>query len=116
VLEHLGLEPEQIQSDLIAGENQQGIKAVAADPAAITYMSVGASEYEADRGVKVKPLAWNGVPANSQTVTSGAFPVSRSLILITKDSPSELAGAFVAYAVSDEVGDLVAQFGYVSAR
>jgi len=114
VLNHLGLTPEQIKPDLIAGENQQGIKAVASDPGAITYMSVGASEYEANRGVKVKLLAWNGVPAGSETVASGRFPVSRSLILITKNQPRDLVTSFVDYATSDQVRDLVQEFGYVS--
>jgi len=116
VLEHLGLKPEQIKPDLIAGENQQGIKSVAADPAAITYMSVGASEYEAARGVKVKLLNWNGVPAGSDTVASGKFPVSRSLILITKDQPNHLATSLIDYATSDQVHDLVQEFGYVAPR
>jgi len=113
VLDHLGLTPEQIKPDLIAGENQQGIKAVASDPGAITYMSVGASEYEASHGAKVKLLSWNGVPAGSQTVGSGRFPVSRSLILITKEQPNNVVGAFIDYATSDHVNDLVHAFGYV---
>jgi len=113
VLDHLGLKPEQIKPDLIAGENQQGIKSVASDAGAITYMSVGASEYEASHGAKVKLLSWNGVPAGSQTVGSGEFPVSRSLILITKDQPSDVVRAFIDYATSDHVNDLVQEFGYV---
>lgn len=113
VLDHLGLQPQQIKPDLIAGENQQGIKSVASDAGAITYMSVGASEYEASHGAKVKLLSWNSVPAGSQTVSSGRFPVSRSLILITKNQPSDVVTAFINYATSDHVNDLVQEFGYV---
>ncbi|MGH8487683.1 MAG: substrate-binding domain-containing protein [Gammaproteobacteria bacterium] len=35
------LKPEEIKADLIAGENQQGIKLVAGNPDALVYMSVG---------------------------------------------------------------------------
>ena len=64
VTKFLGIRPIDIVADLIAGENQQGIKMVATDENAITYMSVGASEYEVDQGLSIRMLPLDGVVAS----------------------------------------------------
>ena len=84
------LKPEDIKADLIAGDNQQGIKLVAGNPDALVYMSVGASEYDAAKGVPIKLLPMNGVQASSKTVADGTFPLSRSLVLVTKPQRATL--------------------------
>lgn len=108
-----GLEAEQFQPDMISGENQHGIKTVAGDESAIIYMSIGASEYEAARGVPIKLLPLRGVEATVEKVASGEFPLSRPLILITAPEPSEPVREFLDYALSSEVHDLVRQQSYV---
>lgn len=49
-LAHFGLNNDQVQPDMVIGENQQGIKAVANDVNAIGYVSIGTAIYEADAG------------------------------------------------------------------
>ena len=111
------LKPEDIKTDLIAGENQQGIKLVAGNPDALVYMSVGASEYDAARGVPIKLLPMNGVEASSKTVADGTFPLSRSLVLVTKPRlGNPLARPFLDFALSAEVNDLILALSFVPVR
>ena len=111
------LKPEDIKADLIAGENQQGIKLVAGNPDALVYMSVGASEYDVARGVPIKLLPMNGVQASSKTVADGTFPLSRSLVLVTKPRPANpLVRPFLDFALSAEVNDLILALSFVPVR
>lgn len=114
--EYFQVRPEQIRADLIVGDNQQGIKTLAGNPDAIVYMSVGASEYDAARGVPIKLLPLNGVPASTATVADGSFPMSRPLLLITQSPPGPAAQAFIAYAQSAVVHDLVRAQSFVPVR
>ncbi len=110
---YFGINAADIHASLISGENQHGIKTVAGDPNAIVYMSVGASEFEAGRGVPVKLLRWNGIEASSRTVAEGRFPLSRPLILVTRPKPPALVQRFIEFARSDDMHDVVRQFAYV---
>lgn len=109
----LGIDPTSIQPDLIAGENQQGLKMAAGSVHAITYLSVGASAYEQAHGAPIKLLSLDGVAATVDTVAAGDFPLARPLILITPAQNTGLAQSFIQYALSDAVHDLVQQFSYV---
>lgn len=111
--EHLKLPPAEFKASLVSGENQHGIKTVAGDPNAVIYMSIGASEQAEANGEPVKLLRWSGIEATSATVANGKLPVNRPLILITKTEVSPLAKAFVAYAQSTAVHDLVRGLSYV---
>lgn len=104
---------EHLDADLIAGENQQGIKMVATTPNAISYMSVGASEDAMRRGTSIKMLPFDGVEASVANVESGLFPLSRPLILVTDSNPSQSVIEFIKYAQSEEVFDLVRELSYV---
>jgi len=111
--EFYGLKPEDFEVDMISGENQHGIKTVAGDENAIIYMSVGASEFEAENGSPVKLLPLRAIPASSKTVGSGEYPLSRPLILITVPEPSEEVAKFIEYSLSDSVADLIVAQSYV---
>ncbi len=111
-----GITPEAFQPDMISGENQHGIKTVAGDESAIIYMSIGASEFEAENGTPIKLLPLQGVAASAETVASGEFPLSRPLLLITGPEPSSEVKGLIDYALSSEVHDLVRQQSYVPAQ
>lgn len=108
-LSHFKLRNEDIKPSIIIGDNQQGIRTVAADPNAIGYVSIGTAAYEASRGTAIKALPMNGIEATLENVRNGSFPLSRPLHLVTLGSAeqaSALARAFIAYAASAEVSDL----------
>ncbi len=116
VTERLRIEATDIRADVIGGENQQVVKTVAANPHAISYLSLGTSEVEISRGAKLKLLPLAGVPASSEAVQSGAFPLARPLLMIVKADGGELASKFIEYAKSDAVHDLVRAQSFVPAE
>ncbi len=114
--EFFHLKKEDIHEDLVAGENQQGIKTIWGDPTAIMYISVGASQYEIEHGAPLKMLPLRGVVASTATVQDGSYPLSRPLIFITKPEVSPLVQAFLDFATSDNVHDLIEKQAYVPVR
>lgn len=106
-LKYFNLKNSQINSRVVIGDNQQGIKTVAGNRGAIGYVSIGAAEYELKRGTPIKLLAMGGKPARVALVRSGEFPLSRPLNLVTRQQPVGLAGQFIRFAQSAAVADLV---------
>ncbi len=96
-LDHFGLSSDQVKPDLVIGENQQGIKAVAGDPNAIGYVSIGSAIYEADAGVPLRLLPLSGVPATLENVDQGRYPLSRELNLVSQGALSEVARQWLAF-------------------
>ena len=85
---------------------------VASNPNAIGYASLSAVNDT------VKALQVNGVECTEDTVKDGTFPIQRPFLIVTKDGAtlSEAAQAFLEYAMSAEVADLIAQAGAVSPK
>jgi phosphate transport system substrate-binding protein len=106
-LEHYKLEGSQITADVIIGDNQQGIKTVAANPLAIAYVSIGAADFEARSGTAIKLLDASGVAATTQNVSRGEFPITRPLNFVTQGEPKPLAEAFIEFAQSPQVHDII---------
>lgn len=106
-LPYFKIEPGAVTAQVIVGENQQGIKTVAGNPNAITYMSIGSSEADIERGVPIKLLPVGGVDASSETVQNGSFPLSRPLNLVTKGAPQGLVKDFIEYARSEAAHDIL---------
>ena len=112
-LHYLELKNSQIKPHAIIGDNPQGIKTVAGNPNAIGYVSIGAAEYEAERGVPIKLLPLDGVDAAIANVRNGTFPLSRPLNLITSREPQGLARRFIEFARSLQTHDLVEALYFV---
>lgn len=106
-LHYFKLKSSDIRAHVIIGDNEQGIKTVAGNPDAIGYVSIGTAEYDATHGVPVKLLSVGGVDASIENVRNGTFPISRPLNLITRTQPAGLAKAFIDFARSRAVDDLV---------
>ncbi|GIW95976.1 MAG: phosphate-binding protein [Pirellulaceae bacterium] len=111
--QYFRLREDQIRADIIIGDNQEGLKAVANHTGAIGYVSLGAAEYEAQRGLPIKLLPSRGVPATTDRLADGSFPISRTLNLVTRGEPSGWASRFISYCCSEHVHDLVEAFFFV---
>ena len=116
-LSHFKLRNEDIRPSVIIGDNQQGIRTVAADPNAIGYVSIGTAAFEVTRGTPIKALPMDAVEATLESVRNGSFPLSRPLHLVTLPEAGAGAGAaraesaaliqaFIEYAASSQVDDL----------
>lgn len=111
-LNHFELKNEQIQADVVVGDNQHGIKTVAGNPLAIGYVSIGAAQSEADLGTSIRLVPVDGVEPTAANVASGKFEVTRPLLLVSKGEPTGLAAAFLEYATSLAVHDLIEAQGF----
>ncbi len=81
--------------------------AVANDPYAIGYVSVGHID------ATVAPVALDGVVPTIETVKSGAYPVSRGLFSLTKGEPQGLARWFIDYLFSPAGHEIIADKGFI---
>lgn len=106
-LHYTGLKNSDVRAQAVIGDNQQGIKTVAGNPGAISYVSIGTAEFEVRNGTPIKLLPMAGVAATTETVRSGRFPLSRPLNLATRGTPSPLAQRFIDFAQSAAVNDLI---------
>ena len=86
---------------------------MAADPSAIIWVSVGEAERKARTGVTIKLLTIGGSAASSKNVRSGDYPLSRPLLLVTKEAPTGTVRSFLEFCVSSQVTDLILAFDFV---
>ncbi|MEX0729530.1 MAG: phosphate ABC transporter substrate-binding protein [Aquisalimonadaceae bacterium] len=114
-LQHFQLDDRQIKAQIIAGENQQVIKTVAGNPAAIGYVSIGAAVEESRLGVPIRMLGFDDVMPAPANVVNGSYPITRPLQLIVRSGSSDDVMAFIRYSQSAAVRDLVegARFVYM---
>jgi phosphate transport system substrate-binding protein len=112
-LHYFNLKPSDVKAHVVIGDNEQGVKTVAGNRNAVGYVSIGTAEYDATHGVPIKLLPMGEVPASTESVRKGIFPLSRPLHLVTKTSPSGLAKVFIDYAQSKAVYDLIRQQYFV---
>ena len=98
-LKHFGLSNDQVKPDMVIGENQQGIKAVASDVNAIGYVSIGTAIYEADAGAPLRLLPLSDVPATLESVDQGRYPLSRELNLVSKGELSAAASQLLDFII-----------------
>ncbi|MBD2361009.1 phosphate ABC transporter substrate-binding protein [Anabaena minutissima FACHB-250] len=112
-LGYFKLKNSDIKPSVVIGDNQQGIKTVAGNPNSIGYVSIGTAEFSLNNGVPIKLLPLNGVTATTENVQNETFPLSRPLNLVTKTKPQGLDKAFIEFAQSPQVHDIVKKQDFV---
>jgi phosphate transport system substrate-binding protein len=80
---------------------------VAATPDAIGYMGLTAIDNT------VKPVAVDGIAANTDTIRKGSYPIRRQLSLVTSSASSAAARQFVSRFLSGEAQAAIAASGLV---
>jgi len=80
---------------------------VIGDEKSVGYISLGYVD------ASVKAVKIDGVEATVENVLSDKYPIVRTLYLITKGEPSELEGAFIDFALSEEGQNVVEDMGYI---
>ena len=111
-LKYFELKNEQIQADVVVGDNQHGIKTVAGNPLAIGYVSIGTAQAEADVGTPIRLVPVDGVEPTAQNVSSGEFGATRPLLIVSNGEPAGLAAAFLEFSRSVAVHDLIEAQGF----
>ena len=106
-LDHFHLKNSDVKPHVIIGDNEQGVKTVAGNQNAIGYVSIGTAEYDSTIGIPIKLLPLDGISASIENIRNGTFPIYRPLNLVTKTPPEGLTKAFIDYAGSKEVADII---------
>lgn len=106
-LAHYGLDNSAVKPSIVIGDNQQGIRTVTSDPSAIGYVSIGTAIYEASAGSALKLLPVDAVEPTLENLRNGSFPLSRPLNLVHDGKVTDLRTAFLTFAASPAVDDLI---------
>jgi len=102
-----------IKAEIVVSANPDRVKAIIANPNGIVYTSVGSAQQEMVAGAPIKLIAINGVAATAKNIRNGNYPMSRPLLLMTKEIPSGLAKAFISFSLSSQNSDIVLQHDFV---
>jgi phosphate transport system substrate-binding protein len=84
--------------------------AVANDPYAIGYVSVGHMD------PTVAPVTLDGVAPNLETVKNGQYKVARGLYSNTKGEPTGLTRLFIDYLFTPEGQQIAADKGFIPVK
>jgi phosphate transport system substrate-binding protein len=104
---------EDIKAHAVVGENSARVRAIVENPHGIAYVSVGAAQRHAEAGAPIRLLPVDGVAATQKNIRSGNFPISRPLLLVTRDLPAGLAKEFIRFSLSAQVTDIVTGHDFV---
>jgi phosphate transport system substrate-binding protein len=110
---YFGIKYADIKAPITVGEDLERVKALIENPNGITYVSIGTAQQQADTGAPIKLLPINGVAATTKNIRSGNFPISRPLVLLTKEVPTGLVKDFISYSLSSQITDIVSQHHFV---
>lgn len=103
--------PEADDPDAFHGDSRC-LRVVAGDPFAIGTMSVAMAERAIEDGVPIKILALDGRPVTSTTVTSGSYPLVRTLQLRLSPEPDARNDRLLEHLAGEEGSKLLAENGY----
>jgi phosphate transport system substrate-binding protein len=113
-LANFGMDPGDVEPSVVIGDNEQGVKSVAGNPAAIGYVSIGAAEASIGMGVPIKLIALDGHGPTSKAVAQGSFPLVRELNLVTVGELSQLAVEFIAFSRSPSAREFIEAHHFVA--
>lgn len=112
-LDHLNLSRGRANVDLAVSSSEQAVEAVGQAPNAVGYASIGPALLQASQPVRLLPL--DGVAATLENVHKGDYPLVRPLLLLTREPASPAVQAFLDFARSAGVHDLIRKHGFVPA-
>ena len=113
-LANFEMDPGDVEASVVIGDNEQGVKSVAGNPAAIGYVSIGAAEASIGMGVSIKLVALDGHGPTSEAVAKGSFPLVRELNLVTMGELSPLVVEFIAFSRSPGAREFIEAHHFVA--
>jgi phosphate transport system substrate-binding protein len=106
----------ELKTDMELPVNRERVDALLRNVAAVSLLSVGEAERLAESGVPIRLLSVDGVEASRRSIMSGDYAASRPLLLVTPSMPRGLTKAFIDYASSSQVSDLVEKLDFLAYR
>ena len=102
-----------IKAHSVVGDNPERFKAVIENPDGITYTSVGSAQRQARAGAPIQLLPVEGVAATQKNIRNGNYPISRPLLLLTREVPAGLVREFIQFSLSSQITDIVTRHDFV---
>jgi len=82
--------------------DKEAIKAVAGSLNAVSYLDLNLGLGNVSVGVPIRLLTINKVEPEPSNVSSGAYPLRRPILLVTKNPPSPVAKAFIDFMLEKD--------------
>ncbi|HEX2056424.1 MAG TPA: substrate-binding domain-containing protein [Nitrospiraceae bacterium] len=98
----LGIAGQTVTPAAVVRTDQKALRAVSGNTAAITYLSLAAALKAQEDGIPIQVLTVDKVEPGQPTVKDGSYPLRRPLYLLSREQPSAIAEAFIAFALSAE--------------
>jgi phosphate transport system substrate-binding protein len=110
---YFGIRYADIKAAVVVSGNPERVKVLRENPNGIAYMSLGAAQQYAASGAPLKLLPTDGVAATTKNIRTGNFPLTRPLLLLTREPPAGLKKEFINFALSSQITDIVLQHEFV---
>ena len=109
----LGKTASQAKKAIVAKENGEVATKIASTPGAIGYIGMGFASIVTNKGGK--EVSIDGVLPTIDNVIDKAYPISRSLYIVTVGTPEEgsVEQLFLSYLLSDAGQDIVAEKQFI---
>ena len=82
--------------------DKEAIKMVAGSLNAVSYLDLNLGLGNVSVGVPIRLLTINKVEPEPANVSSGAYPLRRPVLLVTKNPPSPVAKAFIDFMLEKD--------------
>ena len=93
--------------------NQQIMKVIAEKPTAIGYVSINTAQERLAQREKARLIELDGVSPTIENVTSGKYPLSRPLLLLTKGEPIGDLKNFISFLIGIDGQKIVADLEFI---
>ena len=111
-LEHTGLDPAELEVDVVGGDNAQVIRVVANTPAAIAFVSLGEVLHSIEAGMELRLVALDGVEPTLEAVAGGRWPMVRTLYLVSRKEPVGAGRALLEFLASADGRRIIERGNY----
>lgn len=110
---YFDIAPEAIKAAHVMGDNAEVLRVVAANRNAIGFLSTAAVDDAVQKGMLLKPLLLDGLTPGVGSVRDGTWPLARPLNLLTRRVPAGAAKAFIEFALSPAVREMIVEHDFV---
>ncbi len=112
--QYLGVKGSQIKPHVVAGNNTQVIKTIAASANSVGYVSLADVIAAVEIGTPIKAIELEGVAPTLANVANGSWPIARTLYLVSKQATIQSwAEAMVEFLRSEEGSRIIEGANYV---
>jgi len=100
--QQLNLVGKMVNGKGVVEPDKEAIRVVSGNLNAVSYINLSTGINNVSVGVPIRLLSINKVDPEPANVSSGAYPMRRPLVLVTKAPPSPVAGAFIDFMLDKE--------------